>query len=66
MLGFFSKASKKKSQFKRLTSLILNPESFMNRIAGFVVILFRAFLLFSILRIASLVALFTPSLSPFG
>jgi hypothetical protein len=31
VFGFFSKASKKKPQFKRLASLILSPESFKNR-----------------------------------
>jgi len=65
-LGFFSNAFKKMAQFKRLTSLILSPESFMNKIAGFDVILFLAFLLLVAFSIASLVALFTPLLSPLG
>jgi hypothetical protein len=66
VFGFFFNASKKKSQFKRLTSLILSPESFMNSTAGIAVTLFLAFLLLSIFSIASLVALFTPLLSPLG
>ena len=66
VFGFFSKASKKKSQFNRLASLILNPVSLRKSIMALNWILFLTRLLFSILSIASLVALFTPSLSPLG
>jgi hypothetical protein len=54
------------SKILRRLPLIARAESFMNRTAGFAVILFLAFLLLSTFSIAVLFALFTPLLSPFG
>ena len=66
VFGFFSKASKKKPQFKRLASLILSPESFKNRNIALSVALFLVLRSYSTFKITSFVALLTPLLSPVG